>query len=87
MGTHLRVLDESFPMNTKMIGFRWFSKILEFLCHIDKSNLSIERVKQKHYWDNTWRRNINKGIYNKLSNKYIVKLTSIDKQAFTDSPI
>ena len=22
MGTHLRVLDESFPMNTKMIGFR-----------------------------------------------------------------
>ena len=32
MGTHLRVLDESFPMNTKVIGFRWFSKIFEFLC-------------------------------------------------------
>ena len=32
MGTHLRVFNESFPMNTKMIGFRWFSKIFEFLC-------------------------------------------------------
>ena len=32
MGIHLKVLDESFPMNTKMIGFRRFSKIFEFLC-------------------------------------------------------
>ena len=31
-GTHLRVLSESFPMNTNMTGFRWFSKILTFLC-------------------------------------------------------
>ena len=28
MGTHLRVLSESFPMNTNMTGFRWFSKNL-----------------------------------------------------------
>ena len=27
MGTHLRVLSESYPMNTNMTGFRWFSKI------------------------------------------------------------
>ena len=25
MGTHLRVLNESYPMNTNMIGFRRFS--------------------------------------------------------------
>ena len=27
MGTHLRVLSESYLMNTNMIGFRQFSKI------------------------------------------------------------
>ena len=27
MGTYLRVLSESYPMNTNMTGFRWFSKI------------------------------------------------------------
>ena len=27
MDTHLRVLSESYPMNTHMTGFRWFSKI------------------------------------------------------------
>ena len=26
--THLRVLSESYPMNTNMAGFRWFSKTL-----------------------------------------------------------
>ena len=26
MGTHLRVLGESYPMNTNMTWFRWFSK-------------------------------------------------------------
>ena len=31
MGTHLRVLSESFQMNTNMTGFRWFSKIFAFL--------------------------------------------------------
>ena len=28
MGTHLRVLSESYPMNTNMTGFRWFSENL-----------------------------------------------------------
>ena len=32
MGTHLRVLNESYPMSTKMTGFRWFSKIFASLC-------------------------------------------------------
>ena len=32
MGTHLRVLRESYPMNTIMIGFRWFSKVIASLC-------------------------------------------------------
>ena len=27
MGTHLRVLSKSYPMNTNMTGFRWLSKI------------------------------------------------------------
>ena len=27
MGTHLRVLCKSYPMNTNKTGFRWFSKI------------------------------------------------------------
>ena len=27
MGTHLRVLRESYPMNTNKKGFRWFLKI------------------------------------------------------------
>ena len=31
MGTHLRVLSESFPMNTKMTWFKCFSKNLKFL--------------------------------------------------------
>ena len=25
MGTQLRILSESFPMNSNMTGFRWFS--------------------------------------------------------------
>ena len=31
MGTHLKVLSESYPMSTHMTGFRWFSKIFAFL--------------------------------------------------------
>ena len=31
MGTHLRALIESFPMNTNMTVFRWFSKNLNVL--------------------------------------------------------
>ena len=26
MGTHMRVLGKSYPMNTNMTGFGWFSK-------------------------------------------------------------
>ena len=32
MGTHLKVLNESYPMNTNMTWFRWFSKIFVYLC-------------------------------------------------------
>ena len=32
MGTHLRVLSESYPMNTNMKGFRWVSKFFASLC-------------------------------------------------------
>ena len=32
MGTHLKVLSESFPMNTNVTGFRWFSKIFASFC-------------------------------------------------------
>ena len=43
MGTHLTVLSESFPMNTNMTGFRWFSKIFA-ICPLDESSFSIGRV-------------------------------------------
>ena len=36
MGTHLKVLSESFPMNTNMTGFRGFSRYLDFLCFRQK---------------------------------------------------
>ena len=32
MGTHLRVLHESYPMHTNMTGFRWFSKYSAIFC-------------------------------------------------------
>ena len=44
MGTHLRVLSKSYPMNSNMAGFRWFSKILHS-CALDESSLSYGRVK------------------------------------------
>ena len=40
---NLRVLSESYPMNTNMIGFRWFSKIHAPL-PMDESGHSIGRV-------------------------------------------
>ena len=45
MGTHLRVLSESFPMNTNMTGFRGFSKSLGPCTLGQVSGLSIGRVK------------------------------------------
>ena len=32
LGTHLRVLGESYPINTNMTEFRWFPKIFTSLC-------------------------------------------------------
>ena len=32
MGTHPRVLSESYPMNTNMTGFQWFSEVSASLC-------------------------------------------------------
>ena len=46
MGSHLKVLSESFPMSTNMTGFRWFSKIFAFLCIGQMYSLSIGRVKK-----------------------------------------
>ena len=46
MGTHLRVLSESFQMNTNMTGFGWFIRKSLHPCALDKSSLSIGRVDQ-----------------------------------------
>ena len=43
MGTHLRVLGKSYPMNTNMTGFRRFQRSLR-PCTLDESSLSIGRV-------------------------------------------
>ena len=32
MGTYMKVISESFPMNTNMTGFRWISKIFAKVC-------------------------------------------------------
>ena len=45
MGTHLKVLSESYPMNTNMTGFRRFSKKKLRHCALDESSLIIRRVK------------------------------------------
>ena len=44
MGTHLKVLSESYPMNTNMTRSRWFSKFFTF-CTKDDGSLSNGRVK------------------------------------------
>ena len=36
MGTYLRVLWKSYPMNTNMAGFRWFSNLFYSLCFRQK---------------------------------------------------
>ena len=36
MGTILTALSESYPMNTNMAGFRWFSKTFASLCFEQK---------------------------------------------------
>ena len=41
MGTHLRVLSESYPINSNMTGFICFSKIFVPYNALDESSLSI----------------------------------------------
>ena len=48
MGTHLRILSERFPMNANMTGLDGFQKSLG-PCALDKSGLSIGRVKVNEY--------------------------------------
>ena len=43
MGPHLRGLSDSYPMNTNMTGFGWFSKIFRY-CALDGNSLSIGKV-------------------------------------------
>ena len=43
MGTHPRVLKESYPMNTNRTGFKYFPKTLH-LCAFNEIGLSIGRV-------------------------------------------
>ena len=42
MGTYLRVLGESYPMNTNMTAFRWYSKIFV--------SLGFEQKLQAQQW-------------------------------------
>ena len=49
MGTHLIVLSESFAINTKMAGFRWFLKDFRVIV-FDESSLSIERAKEAIFY-------------------------------------
>ena len=44
MGTHLRVLIESYPMNTNLTGFRQGLKIFPSYCFGQMYSLSIGRV-------------------------------------------
>ena len=44
MGTHLRVLNKSYPIDTNMKGFRWFSKEPLRPCALDESSLNSCRV-------------------------------------------
>ena len=47
MGTHLRVLSESYLMNTNMTGKDDFQKYLR-PCALEESSLSIGRVKVRY---------------------------------------
>ena len=47
MGTYLRVLSESFLMNTNMTGFRWFSKNLHPCALVESILYNIGRVKEE----------------------------------------
>ena len=59
MGTHLIVLSESYPMNTNIIGFRWFPKSL-LPCTLGESSPALERWRECPItsclliWQDTW---------------------------------
>ena len=44
MGTYLRVLSKSYPVNITTTGLRWFSKKSLCPCALNERNLSIRRV-------------------------------------------
>ena len=45
MGTHLKVLSKSYPMNTNMAGFRWFQKSLRSCALDERLVLALEGLK------------------------------------------
>ena len=47
MGTHLRVLRESYPMSTHMTRFRMFSKLFAFLVLWTDGALALEGLKEE----------------------------------------
>ena len=81
MGTHLREISGSYPKNTNITGFRWFSKLFASLCAFDKSSLSIGNVNPfmpivskvlkntlfRYIQDLPGRRNVDQNLYDNLS--------------------
>ena len=51
MVTHLRVLSESYPMNTNMIRFRWFSNNLCILVLWTKVAPALEMLTKLDLWE------------------------------------
>ena len=68
VSTHLTVLGESFPINTNIRGFRWFSKILSH-CSLDESSLSIGWVKKDGPKFSGKLRRALSGMYSKICGK------------------
>ena len=46
MGTHLRVLSKSYPMNANMTRFRCFSKLFAFFMPWMKVILALKRLRK-----------------------------------------
>ena len=49
MGTDLRVVSESYPMNTNMTGFQMGFKNIGVLVLLDENSLSNRRVNSQEY--------------------------------------
>ena len=47
MGAHLRLLSESYLLKTNMRGYKWFSKIVAFLCLGQEEALALEGLTSK----------------------------------------